>query len=66
MLPPDHEEYSFLVSQGGGETMNNAQMKERYPALSGINDNMYGFFSHTAGYVRVKEALQAAKTLAEE
>eukprot|EP00347_Sterkiella_histriomuscorum_P017703 403348322 len=63
--PYNSDVYKFVTSQEeGGEKMNNQELKARYPALSGLSENMHGFFSKEAGIVRVQEALQAAKKLA--
>ncbi len=64
VLHPESELYKFVVSQGGGEQLTNAQMKARWPGLIGIPNDFVGFFASNAGIVKAKEGLMATKQLA--
>jgi hypothetical protein len=63
VLHPETELYKFVVSQGGGEQLTNAQMKARWPALVGMPTDFCGFFAHHAGVVRAHVGLMACKKL---
>lgn len=59
VMDPKEKHYEAVVAQGGGEELSNADVKTRYPGLSGLPDNVGGFFSHEAGVVKAHEALMA-------
>ena len=63
VLDPESDTYKSVVSQGGGEKLNNSEFKELYPALKYLPDNLAGFFSYEAGVIKARESLQAVKKL---
>jgi len=65
-LHPETELYKFVVSQGGGEQLTNAQLKARWPALIAIPSDFVGFLAHHAGVVRAHVGLMACKKLSLE
>jgi L-2-hydroxyglutarate oxidase LhgO len=66
VLHPKSEIYNYVVKVGGGETLTNAEMKKRYPALIAIPDDFVGYLAENAGVVKAREGLMATKKLSLE
>ena len=66
VLHPESEIYKYVVKVGGGETLTNAEMKKRYPALIAMPDDFVGYLAENAGVVKAREGLMATKKLSLE